>query len=100
MDVRPVTSDQFPEIYPLLQSFKNPSMLREDWRRMLFDLPWAVDEPHRGHGLYHNGRAVGFLGTLFSTRQIRGRTLRFCNLSSWIVDDAYRAGSFQLLMPV
>ena len=40
---------------------------------------------------------VGFLGTLYSERRIRGATEILCNLSSWIVDDAHRASGLGLL---
>jgi hypothetical protein len=98
--VRPATPDLFDDVYPLLLDFANPKMSRDDWRRMLFDLPWPVEEPHRGYALYDGEQVVGFLGTIFSTRVICGVTRRFCNLSSWIVKDAYRSSSLQLVLPV
>jgi hypothetical protein len=99
-EVRPVTPEQFDAIHPLLARFGQTAMTRADWRRMLFDLPWPVDVPHRGYALWSGDTAVGFLGTIFSTRSIAGTPRRFCNLSSWIVDDAHRASSMQLMMPV
>ena len=99
-EVRPALPGHFDDVYPLLLGFRHATMSRDDWRRMLFDLPWPVDEPHRGHILYDRGRAVGFLGTIFSHRIVGGRKLRFCNLSSWVVEDPYRSSSFELLLPV
>lgn len=100
MDVHPVTPDQFGLFLPLLTGFGNNAMEPEDWRRMLFDLPWRVEEPHRGYGLFKDARPVGFLGTIFSTRIVRGSPARFCNLSSWIVEPAHRSRSMQLLLPI
>ncbi len=97
-EVRPALPGHFDDVYPLLLGFRHATMSRDDWRRMLFDLPWPVDEPHRGHILYDRGRAVGFLGTIFSHRTMGGRKLRFCNLSSWVVEDSYRSSSFELLL--
>lgn len=98
--VRPATPDMFETVYPLLLEFASRTMTRDDWRRMLFDLPWPVDEPHRGYVLLDGEEAVGFLGTIFSTRVVGGVTRRFCNLSSWIVKEGYRAESLQLVLPV
>ena len=99
-EVRPARPDQFEEIYPLLLEFSSPTMERDDWQRMLFDLPWSVEEPHRGYILYEGAKAVGFLGTIFSRREIGGRAHRFCNLSSWIVRDSHRGAALQLVLPV
>lgn len=99
-EVRPALPGDFDLVHPLLAGFGNRAMSREDWRRMLFDLPWKVDEPSRGFVLVEGGRAVGFLGTIFSNREIAGRTWRLCNLSSWIVEPAHRSSSFQLVLPV
>jgi len=100
VDVRPATPDRFEDVLPLLLGFGNAAMEREDWRRMLFDLPWRVDESHRGYVLEDGSRTVGFLGTIFSTRRIQGMSRRFCNLAAWIVAEPYRANSVQLLLPV
>ncbi len=100
MDVRPATSADFDEVYPLLLDFANPRMSRDDWRRMLFDLPWPVEEETRGYVLRDGGAVVGFLGTIFSRREASGRALRFCNLSSWIVKETHRSASLQLVLPV
>ncbi len=99
-EVRAVTASDFEAILPLLAKFENPRMGREDWRRMLFDLPWPVDEPVRGYALWEEARAVGFLGAIPSRRDIAGRERRFVNLSSWIVEEAYRPESLKLVLSV
>ena len=66
---------------------------------MLFDLPWPVDEPGRGWALWDGPRPVGFLGAIPSRRTIAGRERRFVNLSSWIVEEAFRPESFKLVLP-
>lgn len=99
-DVRPVGPEHFDQVYPLLLEFNHPAMSRDDWRRMLFDLPWHVEEPHRGYALVEHDEVVGFLGTIFSERVLGGLTRRICNLSSWIVKERHRASSFGLLLPV
>lgn len=98
--VRPATPADFDLVAPLLGDFAHPAMTGADWRRMLFDPPWAVEEPTRGFLLEEGGSVVGFLGTIFSTREVRGTQRRFCNLSSWVVREPHRASSMQLLLPV
>ena len=99
-EVRPVVAADFDAVYPALARFENPRLTRDDWRRMLFDLPWPTDDPVRGRALWDAGRVVGFLGALPSVRTIAGRARRFVNLSSWIVEEAYRAESLKLVFAV
>jgi hypothetical protein len=95
-EVRPVVASDFEAVWPVLARFANPRMSRDDWRGMLFDLPWPTDEPLRGYALWDGPTVVGFLGAIPSTRAIGGRARRFVNLSSWIVAEAYRSESLKL----
>ncbi|MBC8133237.1 MAG: hypothetical protein H7X95_09680, partial [Deltaproteobacteria bacterium] len=88
-------ADEFEEIYPLLAAFNNALMSKEDWRRMLFTYPWESPSRH-GFGYYADGKPVGFIGAIFSTRHVRGRAERFCNLSTWIVKKEFRGTSILL----
>jgi hypothetical protein len=98
-EVRAVGAEAFEDIYPLLQGFPTKQMSKEDWRRMLFAYRWA-DTPQRGYALYADGKAVGFLGTIFSSRLLAGRMERVCSLSSWIVLPEHRGSSLMLVTPV
>jgi hypothetical protein len=98
--VQNATPAMFEDVHALLRRFHNHAMSKEDWRRMLFQYPWPAEDENRGHVLLDGARVVGFLGTLLSTREIDGRKERFCNLSSWIVLEAYRARSLSLLAPI
>lgn len=99
IEVRAVGIDAFDDIAPLFELFENPKMHRDDWRTMLFNYPWWAGRD-RGFALYAEGVAVGFMGTIFSTRTIGGRPETFCNTSSWIVRDEYRSASMLLLRPI
>ena len=99
IEVRAVGIEDFDAIYPLLQLFGNRKMSRENWRSMLFTYPWWQG-PERGFALFADGKAVGFMGTIFSKRRIDGRDEVFCNTSSWIVREEYRHASMLLLKPV
>ena len=100
VEVRPAGPEMFEEVYPLLQEFPQQNLSKDLWRRMLFDPPWPVEEPQRGYVLIDRGQVVGFCGTMFSRRQVRGERIRFCSLSSWIVRETHRAHSLQLLRPI
>jgi len=99
-EVRAAPPEMFEEIYPLLQEFPQQNISKDLWKRMLFDPPWPVEEPHRGYVLVDEGKVVGFYGTMFSRRVVRGRPVRFCNLSTWIVKESHRAHSLQILRPI
>lgn len=99
IEVRPVGIESFEDIHPLLTLFPTRKMSKEDWRWMLFAYPWS-DSPHRGYAMYADGKAVGFIGTIFSTRPLSGRMERICSLSSWIVLEPYRHASLLTLKPI
>src|ERR1700691_3014527 len=98
-EVRAVGEEAFEDVYPLFGGFPTKSMSKEDWRRMLFAYPWS-DNPKRGFALYVDGQAVGFLGTIFSARELAGRMERVCSLSSWIVLPEHRDASIKLVTPI
>ena len=98
--VTPAVRTDFAQILPLLREFPNQRLSSDDWHRLLFDPPWPVPEDRVGYVLRDGDEVVGFLGTILSTRTIRGRAERFCNLSSWIVRESHRSASLQLVFPV
>ena len=99
IEVRSSGSEAFEDILPLLERFPTPRMTREDWRWMLFRNSWS-DNPCHGFALYADGKAVGFIGTIFSTRRLLGRMEPICSLSSWIVLEEHRNASLLLLKPI
>ena len=86
----------FPQIYPLLQKI-DPNLLEEEWHS-LFTQPWHQPENYCGYGLFDGSEMVGFLGLLFSQRNIDGQIENFCNLSSWIVKEAYRGHAISMML--
>jgi hypothetical protein len=96
LEVRAVGEESFEEIYPLLTLFNNAKMTRDDWREMLFSYRWWGGSA-RGYALFADDKPVGFMGTIFSKRHIRGREEILCNASSWIVRDEYRTASMLLM---
>jgi len=97
--VQSVGPEAFEDIYPLLAGLPTRVMSKQDWRWLLFEYPWAPSPP-RGWALCVDGRAVGFIGAVFSARPLLGRVEKFCNPACWIVLEEYRFASALLLRPI
>lgn len=97
--IRKATPDDFDTVYPLFSGFQEPRPSKEEFQR-LFMARWGSNESHVGFLLEESGQAVGYLGTLFSTREINGRKENFCNLYTWIVKEEYRSEGLPLLFQV
>ena len=97
--IRKATYDDFDYVYPLFSGFREPRPSEEEFKQ-LFIPRWTSNEPHVGFILEENGQAVGYLGTLFSIRDVRGRKEKFCNLCTWIIKEEYRSEGLPLLFQV
>ena len=93
--IRQARSDDFERVYPLLLEFKNSKLNKEHWRQLFVDHS-GLQNGHFGWMLVDGCDVVGFVGTTRGMRTIRGETVRFCNVSSWIVKPEYRAYSLAL----
>ena len=88
-------------VYQLLSgSTLNNRSLSLAARRRLHNSRWSGDQAHHGYLLEDDGKVVGFLGTLFTTRTIGNVDSRFCEIHSWYVEDAYRNNGISLFLPV
>ena len=97
--IRKATSDDFEYVYPLFSGFREPRPSKEEFKQ-LFTPRWGSDESYVGFILEENNQAVGYLGTLFSVREINGRKEKFCNLCTWIVKDEFQSEGLTLLFQV
>jgi hypothetical protein len=97
--VRKAVAKDFEETYPLFAKFKNPRLSRDDWRQLFVD-HWQSNEGYFGYVLEDEERIVGFLGLIFSRRTLNGKELKFCNITSWVVDEKFRNQSLSLFLPV
>lgn len=88
----------FERIYPLLATL-NAQVPRQSWRR-LFEDHWRSPEDYCGYILVHQEKVVGFLGLIFSTRPVKGRQHKFCNVTSWVVEPEHRNKSLYLFFPL
>lgn len=96
--VSKVTQDHFQLVYPLLKKFDD-SHSKEQWMN-IFSQPFNNGEDHCGYMLLEEGEIVGFLGYIFSKKIVDNKTVKFCNLTTWIVEDDYRNSSLALIYPV
>ena len=97
-ELRKMYPDDFDRVLPLLEQHA-PSLGQQAWRR-IFDYEWARDEDYCGYGLTVHGTVVGFLGLIFSERRAGSRVERYCNLTTWVVEEEYRGHSLSLLAPL
>ena len=98
-NIRKAVADDFDYVYPLFSGFQEPRPSKEEFKQ-LFMPHWGSDESYVGFILEENNQAVGYLGTLFSLREINGRNEKFCNLCTWIVKEEYRSEGLPLLFQV
>ena len=97
--VRKAIAKDFDRIYPLFSKFENPILTKEDWRLLFVD-HWKCKEGYFGHVLEEDDSIVGFLGMIFSRRTVDGKEAKFCNLTSWVVEENFRNQSLSLFIPV
>ena len=95
--VRPAGPEDAEAVLPLIERHFGTGIGRDVWRR-LFHCPWSGDRPECGWVLDQGGRIVGFLGAVYSEREIDGRPERFCNLTSMCVDVEHRGMAPFLIM--
>jgi hypothetical protein len=97
--VHKVYATDFDKIYYALLRLHDPRISKAEWHQ-LFRKHWDIANDYYGYMLMDDKEVVGFLGTVFSKREIRGKEYNFCNLTSWIVLPGYRNKSLFLLFPI
>ena len=97
--IRPATAADFEAVYPLLRQLNDTRISRDIWRR-LFEPLWRPQPFCPGYLIDDEGHIGGFIGALYVEREVAGESRVFCNLTSWIVEPAYRAQSVMLLLPL
>jgi hypothetical protein len=100
IEVVKVHPQDFEKVYLLLQGFRNASrLIKKDWQNQ-FSFPFGNIENYCGYMLLSDNEPVGFLGLIFSQRQIHGKQEKFCDLAAWIVKDEFRSNSLALIFPL
>ena len=97
--VRKAVAIDFEKTCPLFVKFNNSRLSKDDWRQLFVD-HWQSNEGYVGYVLEDREHIVGFLGLMFSRRILNGQQEKFCNLTSWVVDEGFRNQSLLLILPV
>jgi len=97
--IRQAKKEDFKLVYPLLKKFNSTYLTYDDWKRLFYQ-NWDEDEGYCGYIMIEQKKVTGFLGLLFNQRIINGGKYKFCNLTSWIVNEEYRSKSIFMLQPV
>jgi hypothetical protein len=96
MTVRPIETADLPAIATYWQANLNAAIPQQTWIDA-FRHDWLPDPPNHGFKLLADGELVGTLGAIYSRQTIGGAPADFCNLTSLVVEDAYRARSMDLI---
>jgi hypothetical protein len=94
--VSPIADADLPEVAAFWNRNLNPGIPCDVWIDA-FRHPWRRDKPNNGFLLRAEGTLVGALGAIYSRQLVAGENRDFCNLTSLIVEPAYRARSMDLL---
>lgn len=95
-EVVPIGAGDLRGVGEFLQLNLNQRLTAADWASAI-RAPWSIDAPNHGFMLVADGAIVGVYLAFYSTRQIDGRTERFCNLGAWCVLPTHRLHSLLLL---
>lgn len=98
--LEPIRDETLPEFCAFLHAHLNPSHPADVWAQA-FRQDWGADKPNNGFLIRDEaGTIVGGIGAIYAAYPVHGRQRRFCNITSWVVLDAYRTQSMRLAMAV
>ena len=60
--------------------------------------PWQTTEDFCGYLLLKDGDIKGYLGLIFSRRILNDKVEKFCNMTSWVVNEDCRSQSLPMLL--
>jgi hypothetical protein len=92
----PICPGDVREVAAFLSAHLNSRISADQWAAMIVP-PWPVDAPNHGFLLRNDEGIVGVHLAFYSTRTVRGRAERFCNLGAWCVLEQHRASGLRLL---
>jgi len=96
--IHPVDSNLLPKFC----SFLHQNLYRERsvsaWQQALSE-SWCEERPNYGYVLVNEEHEiVGGIGALYADREIGGKKVKICNITSWCVLEAFRMQSMRLAM--
>lgn len=92
-----LTTEMFPDAFEDVLRPWHPTVSPASWQRAL--LGATPRENNQTYALTDGPRIVGLSGMILSRRVVRGQTVHFCNLHTWVVRPEYRGRSLLLLKP-
>ena len=95
--LEPIRNEDVPEFCEFLAKNLNGARTPGAWAEA-FRQQWCSAKPNNGFVIRHEGRIVGGIGAIYAERLVCGRIERFCNITSWCVQDAFRSQSMRLAM--
>lgn len=98
--LEPIRDEDLPSFCAFLHAHLNPSHPADIWAEA-FRQDWGVAKPNNGFLIRDDaGAIVGGIGAIYAAYPVRGTMRSFCNITSWVVLDAYRTQSMRLAMAV
>ena len=98
-EIEPITAASLPEVALFLHENLARARSADQWQAGL-QTHWRGDRPNHGFMLRAEGRVVGTICAFYAERDIGGRTVKTCNITSWCVLDTFRKLSMKLAMAV
>ncbi|MDQ3363869.1 MAG: GNAT family N-acetyltransferase [Myxococcota bacterium] len=93
--IRPATPADLPALAVYLAAALGGEGGAERYTRYL-EYKWLPDKPDLGVLIEDAGRIRGCIGAIYADRQLGGRQVRCCNLTSIAVDESHRKLTLQL----
>jgi len=98
--IEAVTAANLADFAAFLHRHLNPAMSPAQWQERLCPAWAGAQAGNHGFLLRDGGDVVGGIGAIYAEREIAGRTMRTCNITSWCVLDSHRQQSMRLAMTV
>ena len=101
LDISPVTKSEIETVNIYLKSRKD--LIFKFWElNEHFGENWDYNKYPLGYMMNNkkSKKIVGFMGTIFSRRNLTEKNKICCNLSRWFVEKEYRKFSYALLLPI
>jgi hypothetical protein len=89
MQFRKVLSSDEETIIDFFNEVDN-SVSSHEMKRKLFTKQFDCDENFHGILIEDKGKVIAYLGLIFSERTFENQIYKFCNLTSFLIDPAYR----------
>lgn len=87
--IRPAGPDDIDLVCDLLYTRMNRKISPDRWRRLM-TYGWLEEKPDLGRVVEHNGEILGYLGMVYSSREVDGKSESIVNICAWYLDKSLR----------